>query len=474
MPRRGRQWLARLRSGAPSPKNCSEMSASPRSVANVLTPARGLVLSPLRYPGGKSWLIPVTRTWLSLRPRRVLIEPFAGGGSVSLAAVSEGLARHVVLAERDDAVAAIWKVALSEDAHRLISQVRRFCLTETSVRAALEAAPASELDLAFQALLRNRVARGGLMAPQAGLLRLGENGRGLLSRWYPETLARRLEAVAALRRQVTFIHGDGAAVLDDYGDRSDCDWFLDPPYSLAAGKAAGRRLYRHHEVDHVNLLTAAAQVTGDFLATYDANREVEVLASELELDARPLAMRTAHHQQRMEWLVGRDLRWLGGIRPARSGPRHRVSFECRDVATATSAADEKMFLRMRPTKRETGLLSAADAAEVLGVSRRTVDRLMASGELERVRGADGRSYVLQRSVNVVARARATTIKRRLRAPDAVALMDSIEHLVEALREERAALIEAMTERERARVELAAVRAELETLRQLVGGRAAVS
>src|SRR5579875_521989 len=92
-------------------------------------------------------------------------------------------------------------------------------------------------------------------------------------------------------------------------------------------------------------------------------------------------------------------------------------------------------------------------------SRRTVDRLMASGELERAHGADGRSYVLRWSVEVLGRAWAGRERRRLRTPDADALVDSIEQLVHALREERASLIEALTEREAARVELAAVRAE---------------
>lgn len=37
--------------------------------------------SPFRYPGGKTWLVPYARTWLSnLYPKpAVLIEPFAGG-----------------------------------------------------------------------------------------------------------------------------------------------------------------------------------------------------------------------------------------------------------------------------------------------------------------------------------------------------------------------------------------------------------
>ena len=58
-------------------------------------------ISPFRYPGGKTWIVPRLRCWLSqtlrcqlgIRPIRptLLIEPFAGGGSVSLTAVAEQL-----------------------------------------------------------------------------------------------------------------------------------------------------------------------------------------------------------------------------------------------------------------------------------------------------------------------------------------------------------------------------------------------
>ncbi|HDR51023.1 MAG TPA: hypothetical protein ENN90_05285 [Mariniphaga anaerophila] len=39
--------------------------------------------SPFRYPGGKTWLIPVVRKWMKQGPvPKELCEPFAGGGIV--------------------------------------------------------------------------------------------------------------------------------------------------------------------------------------------------------------------------------------------------------------------------------------------------------------------------------------------------------------------------------------------------------
>src|SRR5258706_15443167 len=70
-------------------------SLKPVNVASV--PQR----SPFRYPGGKTWLVPYIREWLRSQrsPPSRLIEPFAGGGIVSLTAAFERLAKHVIFAD---------------------------------------------------------------------------------------------------------------------------------------------------------------------------------------------------------------------------------------------------------------------------------------------------------------------------------------------------------------------------------------
>lgn len=87
-------------------------------------------LSPFRYPGGKTWLIPTIRAWLlHTKPKR-LFEPFAGGAIVSLTAASENLVDEVVFCELDDGVAAVWKAILSDDCHWLIDRILSFDLNE--------------------------------------------------------------------------------------------------------------------------------------------------------------------------------------------------------------------------------------------------------------------------------------------------------------------------------------------------------
>ena len=161
------------------PSNVRYNLSRPVNVASV--PQR----SPFRYPGGKTWLVPHVRTWLRSHKRTPtrLIEPFAGGAIISLTTAFEGLARHVVFAELDPSIAAVWRVVLNGQADWLAQAIEKFNLRMENVRMVLER-PATELrEKAFQTILRNRVQRGGIMAPGAGLSKTGENGRGIHSRW---------------------------------------------------------------------------------------------------------------------------------------------------------------------------------------------------------------------------------------------------------------------------------------------------
>jgi len=123
--------------------------------------------SPFSYPGGKTWLVPYVRAWLeSLETRPgLLVEPFAGGAIVGLTAALENLAAHVVLVEKDSNVASVWKTILEGNAGWLARRIELFDLTIENVREELERQHPREKERAFATILRNRVQRGGIMAP---------------------------------------------------------------------------------------------------------------------------------------------------------------------------------------------------------------------------------------------------------------------------------------------------------------------
>jgi DNA adenine methylase len=266
--------------------------------------------SPFRYPGGKTWLVPRIRTWMDSRntPPEEFVEPFAGGAIVSLTVAFEYLANHVTMVELDECVAAVWLVILEGDAEQLAERIATFEMTLDTLDAELKVKPCTRQLLAFQTILRNRVNHGGILAPGSGKLKHGENGKGVGSRWYPETLKRRILDIIQVRDRIRFIAGDGFEVLRQMAHRQDAVFFIDPPYT-AGGKRAGSRLYRHYEIDHESLFKLASELTGDFLMTYDNAPELHVLARRYGFDTMIVAMKNTHHAEMTELLIGRNLEW---------------------------------------------------------------------------------------------------------------------------------------------------------------------
>ena len=252
-------------------------------------------ISPFRYPGGKTWLVPVAREWLQMIGRpKVFLEPFAGGAVIGLTAAAERLAEHVVLVELDEDVAAVWQVLIhgsDRSVKNLSNKILRFEVTLDNVREVLDRTPNSVVDRAFRTIVKNRCQRGGIMAPGAGLVKAGEAGRGLASRWYPETLVKRFDAIRTFRDRISFEQGDAFEAIRSHPGAT---MFVDPPYTVA-GKRAGSRLYTHTTLDHEQLFADVARFAGPALLTYDDTPEVRELADRYNFQVGNVAMKSTHH-----------------------------------------------------------------------------------------------------------------------------------------------------------------------------------
>lgn len=267
--------------------------------------------SPFRYPGGKTWLVPRVRAWLASLPARpkTFIEPFAGGGIVSLTVAFEQLADHIIMVELDPQVAAVWHTILEGNAAWLAQAIIGFEMNEETLTDALKKRAETTRELAFQTILKNRTYRGGILAPGAGKIKYGENGKGILSRWYPGTISRRIRDIEEVCEHITFIEGDGLEVAQQHATDPNAVFFIDPPYT-ASTKRAGSRLYLYSEVDHEALFRIASTFTGNFLMTYDNAEELHFLAAQYGFDTELVAMKNTHHAEMTELLIGRNLNWV--------------------------------------------------------------------------------------------------------------------------------------------------------------------
>lgn len=267
--------------------------------------------SPFRYPGGKTWFVPVFRRWmqsLDSKPK-LLIEPFAGGATIALTAVCENWVDHALIIELDPDVAAVWQVIESGDALSLADRILSFDLNYENVQFELNAETTSTLERAFKTILKNRTFHGGILAPGSGLIKAGEAGKGLASRWYPETLAKRFAALHQVRHRLTVQCRDCMPVFAHYKDDAQAVYFVDPPYT-AGGKSAGKRLYAYFELNHVKLFDVCSNLAGDFLMTYDDAAEVHDLIRQNALTSKLIPMKNTHHAPMTELVIGRDLSWL--------------------------------------------------------------------------------------------------------------------------------------------------------------------
>ncbi|MEX2564581.1 MAG: DNA adenine methylase [Cyclobacteriaceae bacterium] len=260
--------------------------------------------SPFRYPGGKTWLIPTVRKWLKQEPCEHLIEPFAGGGIVSLSAAFENLAKHVTMVELDEEVAAVWKVILSDQNKWLAEKILNFDLTRDNANAELNKENKQTKDIAFCTILKNRIFHGGILAKGSGMIKNGENGKGISSRWYAKTLAKRINAIDYVKHKIDFFQTDAFKVIEEKLKDKNAWFFIDPPYTKA-----GKRLYTHFDIDHEKLFYLTSEIQGKFMLTYDDTEDIRSLADKYSLKFRKIPMKTTHHLQKYEIIIADNFDW---------------------------------------------------------------------------------------------------------------------------------------------------------------------
>lgn len=238
-----------------------------------------ILLSPLRYPGGKRRLAPYIAEALrlnNLRPQ-LYVEPFAGGASVAIQLLQDDLVDRIVLGEKDPMVAGFWKVVFT-DHERLIAEIRKLRPTLENWEYYRRTRPRSALGWAVKCLFLNRTSFSGILSETAGPI----GGRQQVSdyaidcRFPIERLARRISQIAAFADRVAFIHhGDWQELIIkvnqlDY-TRDQLFYYLDPPFYEKA-----ERLYRYYfrEPDHQQLHHSLSYLNGNYILSYDAAESI--------------------------------------------------------------------------------------------------------------------------------------------------------------------------------------------------------
>lgn len=273
------------------------------------------VYSPFQYPGGKTWFIHWAFKWLdSFASPPHIVEPFAGGGSTSLAAVFNGRASHATLVELDPQVAVVWRVVFSDRAEQLARMCYTFNATRDNAEAVIASSPTDDVGRAFRTIVRNRLCFAGILVHSNTTIRLTGKNKSpadLRKLFNAPERARIIKTLYTARDRFTVVEGDAIAELERRRDEKGLAWFIDPPYS-ADKSGAGSKLYEYHAIDHARLFSAMARLRSPAIMTYDDSPTVLALAAGAGLGVDRVPMRTAATKEiKNELVIGRDLRWLG-------------------------------------------------------------------------------------------------------------------------------------------------------------------
>jgi DNA adenine methylase len=106
-----------------------------------------------------------------------------------------------------------------------------------------------------------------------------------------------------LNDRVEFKCQDGLDTIAKYATEPGVVFFVDPPYTAGSGKRAGARLYKHNELDHERLFQLMSECRGEFVMTYDDDREVLALVRRFRFNVERIPMKNTHHEQKSELVI---------------------------------------------------------------------------------------------------------------------------------------------------------------------------
>jgi len=242
-----------------------------------------LSYSPLRYPGGKSKLIPYIVETLRLNKLEggVYVEPFAGGAAIAWYLLLEGHVKSVYINDLNPSIYAFWYSALK--------CTKQFCELIENTQVTIDewhkqkeiqnSKNSSLLDKGFSTFFLNRTNRSGII--NAGVIGgLSQEGNYKLDcRFNKERLIELIKSIASREKFIHLSNLDAidfiSEVLPDLGDK--CLVNIDPPY-YNKGKALYQNFLEHD--DHYRLYECVKGIKQPWIVTYDDTPEINDIYGE--------------------------------------------------------------------------------------------------------------------------------------------------------------------------------------------------
>ena len=244
---------------------------------------KSLFFSPLRYPGGKTCLVPKLNKAIQSHfinsKEIVFVEPYAGGAGASLSLLFSNKVNNIVINDLDKAIYTFWKVAV-QNTEYLIKKIKQTKITikEWHKQKSIYTLSQNEKKLAFATLFLNRTNRSGIMkgGPIGGMEQSGK--WKIDERFTKQTIIDRLKKIHKFKNKIEVKNWDGIKLLKNLEKRQDRDSyfiFLDPPY-FQKGCSLYLNNYdnqKHEELSHFLFKSPLKK----WLMTYNNKRYIKTL-----------------------------------------------------------------------------------------------------------------------------------------------------------------------------------------------------
>lgn len=237
--------------------------------------------TPLRYPGGKSQLVPFV---IELLKENGLVygeyaEPFAGGSGIAVKLLLDGYVDRIYLNDVDPAIYCFWDSVLNRT-DALCDLIEKTPVTIQEWRKQRETYLAGNsrqpLRLGFATLFLNRTNRSGIL--KGGVIGgLNQDGDYRLDcRFNKPDLIRKVQRIGSYRERVSLYRLDAVGFINEIVPSTAPNTLvnLDPPYF-----AKGQELYTnfYHPDDHAQLAKAVGKLRRRWIVTYDDAPEIREL-----------------------------------------------------------------------------------------------------------------------------------------------------------------------------------------------------
>lgn len=238
--------------------------------------------SPLRYPGGKTFLFPFFDDVIKENglEKVTYVEPFAGGAGAALALLFLEKVDKIVINDLDRAIYSFWKSAIY-NSQEFIEKIKNIPITITEWKKQKEIyrnENSTLFELGFSAFFLNRTNISGILTggPIGGI---NQKGKWKIdARFNKNTLIKKIQQLAIYKNRISVFNKDGLILIDDYLNKKNTFVYLDPPYF-----EKGTALYlNHYKKDNHERLAKKLNKNAKalWLLTYDKKNEIKNLYSE--------------------------------------------------------------------------------------------------------------------------------------------------------------------------------------------------